>query len=122
MIKDISNKKDLEKLVNLFYEKVKKDAVISHYFKGHFDWEKHLQIMYNFWENVLFYTGNYSGFPLEKHFEIQAKGPLTMQHFQQWTKLFNESVDELFHGEKADTIKLKASNIATVMQKQILKG
>lgn len=122
MKKDISNKKDLEKLVNLFYEKVKKDAIISHYFKDDFNWEKHLQIMYKFWENVLFYTGNYAGNPMEKHFEIHEKNPLTMKHFHQWTKLFNETVDELFYGEKADSIKLKASNIATVMQIKILKG
>jgi hemoglobin len=44
-----------------------------------------------------------------------------MKDFHQWIKLFNESVDELFSGEKADLIKLKASNIATVMQMQILK-
>jgi len=122
MKKDISNKKDIEKLVNLFYEKVKKDTVIAHYFKGDFNWANHLQIMYKFWENVLFYTGNYSGNPMEKHFEIHAKCPLTMKHFHQWTKLFNETVDELFYGEKADSIKLKASNIATVMQIKILKG
>lgn len=122
MKKDIFNKKDIEKLVNLFYEKVKKDITISHFFKDGFNWDKHLEIMYNFWENVLFYTGNYGGNPMNKHFEIHAKTPLSMKDFHQWTKLFNESVDELFAGEKADLIKLKASNIATVMQMQILKG
>jgi hemoglobin len=122
MKKDILNKKDIEKLVNLFYEKVKKDITISHFFKDDFHWDKHLEIMYKFWENVVFYTGSYSGNPMAKHFEIHAKTPLSMKDFHKWTKLFNESVDELFYGEKADLIKLKASNIATVMQMQILKG
>ena len=122
MKKDILNKKDIEKLVNLFYEKVKKDITISHFFKDDFHWDKHLEIMYKFWENVVFYTGSYSGNPMDKHFEIHAKAPLSMKDFHQWTKLFNESVDELFYGEKADLIKLKASNIATVMQMQILKS
>ena len=36
MKKDILNKKDIEKLVNLFYEKVKKDITISHFFKDDF--------------------------------------------------------------------------------------
>ncbi|MBP6584793.1 MAG: group III truncated hemoglobin [Flavobacterium sp.] len=121
MKKDILNKKDIEKLVNLFYEKVKKDTTIHHFFKDDFHWDKHLEIMYNFWENVVFYTGSYNGNPMDKHFEIHSKTPLSMKDFHQWTKLFNESVDELFSGEKADLIKLKASNIATVMQMQILK-
>ena len=121
MKKDILNKKDIEKLVNLFYEKVKKDGTISHFFKDDFHWDKHLEIMYNFWENVVFYTGSYNGNPMDKHFEIHSKTPLSMKDFHQWTKLFNESVDELFSDEKADLIKLKASNIATVMQMQILK-
>ena len=122
MKKDILNKKDIETLVNLFYEKVKKDITISHFFKDDFHWDKHLEIMYKFWENVVFYTGSYSGNPMDKHFEIHGKTPLAMKDFHQWTKLFNESVDELFSGEKADLIKLKASNIATVMQMQILKS
>lgn len=122
MKKDILNKKDIEKLVNLFYEKVKKDSTISHFFNTDFNWEKHLEIMYKFWENVVFYTGSYKGNPMDKHFEIHSKTPLTMKDFHQWTMIFNESVDELFIGEKADLIKLKASNIATVMQMQILKG
>ena len=61
MKKDISNNKDIEKLVNLFYEKVKKDTTIAPFFLDDFDWDKHLKIMYKFWENVLFYTGNYNG-------------------------------------------------------------
>lgn len=122
MKKDISSKKDLEILVNLFYERVKKDPLISQYFKHDFDWGKHLQIMNTFWENVLFYTGSYDGNPMNKHFEVHTKAPLTKEGFHQWTNLFNDSVDELFSGEKADTIKLKASNIATVMQIKILKG
>lgn len=122
MKKDILNKKDIEKLVNLFYGKVKNDIAISAFFQKDFDWDKHLEVMYKFWENVVFYTGSYSGNPMDKHFAIHSKTPLTMKDFHQWTKLFNASVDELFSGEKADLIKLKASNIATVMQMQILKG
>ncbi|MDP2385752.1 MAG: group III truncated hemoglobin [Bacteroidota bacterium] len=122
MKKDISNNKDIEKLVNLFYKKVKKDPTLSPFFIDGFDWNKHLQIMYKFWENVLFYTGNYGGNPMQKHFDIHSKQPLTMKHFHQWTTLFNESVDELFQGEKADSIKLKASNIATVMQIKIIRA
>ncbi len=123
MKKDILNKKDIEKLVNLFYEKVKKDTIIGHFFNDDIkvNWDKHLQVMYNFWENVVFYTGSYNGNPMQKHFDIHAKHPLSMRDFNQWTTLFNESVDELFEGEKAEMIKQKALNIATVMKIKIIE-
>lgn len=122
MKKDITNKKDIEKLVNAFYEKVKKDHAINHFFTEvvKVDWDKHLPIMYKFWENVVFYTGNYSGNPMLKHKAISEKSSMSKVHFEQWILLFNSTVDELFEGEKADLIKQSALNIATVMQIKII--
>ena len=123
MKKDISNNKDIEKLVNHFYEKVKKDAVIGHFFNVDMkvDWDKHLPIMYKFWENIVFYTGNYNGNPMQKHFDIHAKYPLSMKDFNRWTALFNDTVDELFEGANATLIKQRAQSIATVMQIKMFK-
>jgi hemoglobin len=123
MKKDILNKKDIEKLVNLFYEKVKKDTIIGHFFNDDIkvNWDKHLQVMYNFWENVVFYTGSYNGNPMQKHFDIHAKFPLSMKDFNQWTTLFNDTVDELFEGENATLIKQRAQSIATIMQIKMFK-
>lgn len=123
MKKDIVNRKDIEKLVNLFYDKVKQDKVISHFFTEvvNVDWEKHLPIMYRFWENVLFYTGNYNGNPMQQHLAIHAKHPFGIKDFTQWTKLFNETVDELFEGENAELIKQRAQSISTIMQIKMFK-
>lgn len=123
MKKDIVNRKDIEKLVNLFYAKVKEDKGISHFFTNvvKVDWDKHLPIMYRFWENVLFYTGNYNGNPMQQHLAINAKHPFTIKDFTQWTKLFNETVDELFEGENAELIKQRAQNISTIMQIKMFK-
>lgn len=123
MKKDITNRKDIEKLVNLFYNKVKEDKIISHFFTDvvKVDWEKHLPIMYRFWENVLFYTGSYGGNPMQQHLTIHAKHPFTIKDFTQWTKLFNETVDELFEGENAELIKERAQNISTIMQIKMFK-
>ena len=122
MKKDILNKNDIEKLVEHFYQKVKKEPSISTFFRDDFNWEKHVEVMCKFWENVVFYTGSYNGNPMSKHIEIHSKKLLTMKDFHLWTKLFNDSVDELYFGDRADLIKLKAANIATVMQMQILRG
>lgn len=120
MKKDIENKTDIKELVDQFYEKVKKDLLLAKFFVG-VDWNKHLPVMYKFWENVVFYTGNYSGNPMQAHFMLHGRMPLNMEDFGQWNKVFNQTVDELFEGENANAIKQRAQNISTVMQIKIFK-
>ncbi|MGF2411436.1 MAG: group III truncated hemoglobin, partial [Ferruginibacter sp.] len=121
MKKDIEAKADIQLLVDAFYEKIKMDAVIGYIFtdvvKVH--WEKHLPVMYNFWENTLFYTGSYEGNPMELHKHLHRVMPLTAEHFTQWTNLFTQTVDELFEGKNAGLAKQRAISIATVMQIKI---
>ncbi len=114
---DIRNRKDIEKLVNAFYEKVKTDEVIGYLFTdvAKVNWELHLPKMYDFWENILFSTGNYNGNPMVKHKELHEKSEMNQEHFQQWNALFNQTVDKLFEGTKADEIKNRAINISAVM-------
>lgn len=122
MKKDIESKGDIQILVDAFYEKVKIDDIIGYIFtdivKVH--WEKHLPVMYNFWENTLFYTGSYEGNPMELHKHLHHVMPLTAEHFNQWIKLFTSTVDELFEGKNANLAKQRAISIATVMQIKIL--
>lgn len=119
---DIRNRKDIEKLVNAFYEKVKTDEVIGYLFTdvAKVNWELHLPKMYDFWENILFYSANYSGSPMVVHKELHQKSTLTQEHFQHWNALFNETVDTLFEGTKADEIKNRAMNISAVMMYKTL--
>ncbi len=123
MKKDIENRKDIEKLVNQFYEKVKVDKTIGYFFLDvvKVNWEKHLPVMYDFWDNILFYSGHYSGNPMQQHLALHLKNPFTVKDFVQWNKLFNDTVDELFEGENADTIKQRAQSISTVMQIKMFK-
>lgn len=47
---DIENRQDIAKLVNSFYETVKTDPVIGHFFTEvvHVHWDEHLPKMYDF--------------------------------------------------------------------------
>lgn len=123
MKKDITSRKDIESLVNAFYQKVKKDPDIGFIFTdiAQVNWEKHLPIMYDFFENMLFYTGAYTGNPMELHKHINRLFPLTIDHFQQWNKLFCSTVDELFKGKTASQAKQRAISISAVMQIKIIK-
>lgn len=119
---DIQNRNDIERIINTFYEKVKNDASLAPFFTDvvKVNWEKHLPVMYDFWENVLFYTGAYSGNPMQLHKALHQKSPLKIEHFRQWLHLFNQTVDELYAGEHAELIKQRAYSIASVMQIKIL--
>ena len=76
--------------------------------------------MYDFWENILFYSANYSGSPMAVHKELHQKSTMTQEHFQHWNVLFNQTVDKLFEGAKADEIKNRAMNISAVMMYKTL--
>lgn len=119
---DILNRADIEKLVIAFYDKVKADDVIGFIFNNvaKVNWHKHLPVMFNFWENVLFYAGSYSGNPTEVHQHLHKMFPLNKAHFAQWNKLFVQTVDELFEGTNANMAKQRAVSISTVMQMKVL--
>jgi len=121
MKSDIENRRDIEHLVNSFYDKVKKDDLIGFIFNdvAKVNWEKHLPVMYDFWENIIFFTNKYSGNPMIVHTHLSQRIPLTKEHFSRWIKLFTETVDELFEGNKAMIAKEKAKSIATIMQVKI---
>lgn len=122
MKKDIENKNDIELLVRSFYEKVKADDTIGFIFNDitKVNWEKHLPVMFNFWENVLFYTGAYEGNPMNIHQHINRVVPLTKRHFKRWEELFTKTVDELFEGTNALLAKQRALSISTLMQMKII--
>jgi hemoglobin len=124
MKRDIESKKDIELLVDTFYSKVQADDLIGYIFTdiAKVNWEKHLPVMYNFFENMLFYTGSYTGNPMELHNHISRLFPLTKAHFARWELLFTQTVDELFTGEKATLAKQRAKSISAVIQIKILNA
>jgi hemoglobin len=122
MKNDIINRDDIAALVNAFYEKVKVNATIGHFFNEvvKVDWEKHLPKMYDFWEGIVFGGSGYSGNPMNVHKAIHALHHFSTTDFEEWLKLFKETVDEMYEGEKAELIKQRALSIATVMQLKVM--
>jgi|SRR5690606_31599095 len=114
MKNDISTREDIEKLVNQFYEKVQKDQLLAPVF-SHVDWDHHLPIMYNFWSSMMLGDQSYRGNPLQKHLPLAIEG----EHFDQWLKLFHETIDANFAGEKAEEIKSRSLSIASIFQMRL---
>lgn len=125
MKNDIRSDNDIKQLVDCFYDKVKADDLIGYIFNDIYkiDWEKHLPVMYRFWENVVFYNGAYHGKnPLNVHQSIHAVVGLTEAQFDRWLDLFVGTVDELFSGKHAILAKQRATNITAVMRAQLFGG
>mgnify|MGYP001627338326 CR=1 FL=1 len=121
---DIENRDHIEQLMRTFYAKAIPDAVIGHYFTQviQMDLEKHLPVIIDFWETILFGIAKYKSNAIAVHQHLHAKSAFEDKHFEQWIQLFRSTVDELFVGEKAELIKQRALSIATVMKIKTIHG
>jgi hemoglobin len=117
MKKDIENREDLVLLLNLFYQKAVKDELIGRFFTEvvPLDLNTHIPVIADFWESVVFGSRGYRKNVMEVHQHIHQLSSIKKEHLNQWIKLFSETVDELFEGEKAILIKQRAKSIATLM-------
>lgn len=120
MKKDIETRADIDDLMNRFYARALTDETIGYIFTdvARLDLEHHLPVIGDFWETLLFGTGNYQKHgrnPLQVHAALHQKSALTPKHFRRWLELFRATVDESFAGERADLIKLRAEAIANRM-------
>ena len=120
-MKDITTRADIELLVNTFYERVRKSS-IGFLFDdvAHTDWSHHLPNMYNFWEMTLLGTATFSGNVMQKHFVLHHQHPLTTAHFDTWMQLFEQTVRELFAGDKAEEAIRRALDIRRLMEYRVI--
>ena len=121
MLPDITTLADIRLLLDTFYKKVLKDETIGYIFNdvAKIKMETHMPVLYSFWESVLFGVASYQGNAVMKHVELNKKEALTDEHFNQWKKLFFETIDELFEGKTADLAKEKANAMQFIMQYKI---
>ena len=121
MKRDIENREDLLLFVQEFYVKLLNDPAISYIFTdvAKTNLDHHLPVLVDFWDMILFQSNVYQKNALQFHMDIHKKSPFTKEHFKLWLHYFNNTVDELFEGEKAFLAKERAKSIATVMQIKI---
>lgn len=119
-IEDIENREHVEIIVDNFYLKVRNDSLLAPIFdNADVNWATHLKTLYDFWESMLFYSGNYSGNPLQVHMDLNKEQPLSKKHFERWIEIFIENVDELYQGRTSETLKNKAKLISEMMLHKI---
>ena len=115
--KDIQDREDIIRLVDLFYDKVRADEMLFPVF-SHVDWPAHLPTMYSFWASLLLGEQSYTGNPFQKHRGLAITGA----HFDQWLSLFRSAVMENFEGERASEAVERATNIASLFRHRMGLG
>ena len=83
------------------------------------NFEEHFDVLVSFWEQVLFYTGGYARNVMNPHILLNGKMKIEKEHFNRWLMFFNQTVDELFFGERAEMAKEKANQMAILMEMKV---
>jgi len=107
---DITNREDIELMVDTFYRAVREDELLGPIFNGVIknNWPKHLDTMYRFWQTVLLQEIAYKGSPFVPH----KKLPIGPHHFERWVYHFNTSMDKNFMGKIAEEAKWRGQRMA----------
>jgi hemoglobin len=109
--RDIVTEDGIRRLVDAFYAKVRVDPELGPVFARAIpgDWQPHLNKMYAFWSSVMLNSGRYRGNPVARHLAVEG---ITMELFERWLALFNETCGELFDERLRDEFGAKAATIA----------
>lgn len=119
MKKDISNREDIHFVIKEFYNKLTSDNEMIPFFdeivkSNHL--EGHINIISDFWNDILFYTNTYTNNVLQKHLDFNKKVNFKKEHFVIWLDYLKTTIDDNFEGQNAQNMKDRASSIAMVMQ------
>ena len=123
--KDISNRADIELLVNTFYEKVRKHPVIAPFFNEVIeDWDEHLSKLADFWQANLFMERSFKGNPMKAHIAVDERfgNNIEQSHFGHWLELWFLTLDELFEGSNQVLAKERARNMAHILFLRIFQA
>ena len=109
--RDVVTEEGIRGLVDALYTKVRVDPELGPIFARAIpgDWQPHLNTMVDFWSSVMLTSGRYRGNPVAKHLAVEG---ITMQLFERWLALFNETCGELFDERLAREFGTKAERIA----------
>jgi len=120
MKRDITTLKDIEFLVDHFYEAVKQDPIIGPVFNVRLEgrWKLHHQKLYRFWHTVLLRRPDYFGDPVPLHYQMN----LDKSHFTQWLNIWITIIDLNFEGIIADRAKFRAKTMANAFLEKIQKN
>ncbi|MGJ8761374.1 group III truncated hemoglobin [Polaribacter sp. HaHaR_3_91] len=116
---DISSRKDIKNIITKFYDLLLTDKKMIPFFEdivaqNHL--EEHLEVISDFWNDILFDTNTYANNVMKKHVDKNVFVAFKKEHFTIWMSYFFKTIDDNFEGERAHNMKNRARSIATVME------
>ncbi|TXD51286.1 MULTISPECIES: group III truncated hemoglobin [unclassified Polaribacter] len=119
MTPDISSRKDIKLIMTKFYDLLLLDEKMFPFFEEivkENQLEHHLEIITDFWNDILFDTAIYQNNVMQKHLNKNAFVAFKKEHFTIWISYFSSTIDAFFKGENSERMKARAASIATIMQ------
>jgi len=109
-------KENIRILIMTFYAKIIKDDIVGPFFIAKLGddmsnerWVTHLEIIIGFWSSLAFGKPKYNGNLFLPHTKL---GTLKRETFEQWLKLFAETLDEVYVDDIAKRFKERSTLIA----------
>jgi len=116
---DIRTREDIHLLITQFYNRLLEDKNINHFFEDIIKSNSlthHLEIIVDFWEDILLNTVKYNRNAMKPHLDLNVKKQFSAKHFDIWLQHFNTTIATNFKGDKTELAKTRALSIATVMK------
>lgn len=105
----------LERLVEEFYARVRRDAELGPIFNNAIDdWPEHLERLAAFWSSVMLTSGRYKGNPMAAHLKHVTE--ITPELFDRWLGLWTQTTNELMEPAAAAALQAKAGRISESLQ------
>lgn len=116
MLSSEVTKENLNKMVIRFYTKILNDDIVGPFFieklgddLNSSSWKPHIELLTNFWASIALGDPSYRGNPFAPHLQIEG---LKRATFEQWLKLFFETLDTIYEAHIADMFKQRSTIIA----------
>src|SRR3546814_3026957 len=105
------DEQELERLVALFYARVRADEELGPIFNDAIDdWPEHLEKLVAFWSSVVLTSGRYKGNPMAAH--LKHRDRITPALFDRWLGLWNMTTSEVMQLKAAAILQETAARIA----------
>ena len=102
-------REDVERLVDVFYDKVQADPILGPIFNpAVHDWREHKATLVKFWSSVALGTREYRGNPMAAH----RPHPIMDEHFGHWLALWRQTAHEVMGEAQAEAMYAYAQRIA----------
>lgn len=120
-LSDIQSRQDIDQFIDSFYSKLLADEGLAPIFVdvAQIDLSVHLPIIKSYWAKLLLGDKSYRRNTMNIHRAVHSKQQFTEHNFNQWSTLFEATIDSMYVGDCANKAKKLAATIAMNMSRTL---